>query len=178
MSTSVSAERNKSRRGQAAIEAALIIVPLFAVLCAMIDFSMALFIRNSLISAVRAGTRYAVTGQTGAGGNACQDASIKNIVQTNAMGVLAGSTGLSKIQINYYDPATLADVTGAANSNGEGHIVRISVTGVSWLWMLSGMWANADAMKHPGAPQYTGLTIGAASSDIMEPPPNGIPPCR
>ena len=88
------------------------------------------------------------------------------------------ASGLSKIQINYYDPATLADVSAAANSNGEGHVIRVSVSGVSWLWMLSGMWANVDAMKNPGAPQYNGLTIGAASSDIMEPPPNGVPPCR
>ena len=171
-------DMRRNRKGQAAVESALIIIPLFAVLCAVIDFSMGLFIRNSLISAVRAGTRYAITGQTGAGGFACQDASIKSIVQTNAMGVLAGASGLSKIQINYYDPATLADVSAAANSNGEGHVIRVSVSGVSWLWMLSGMWANVDAMKNPGAPQYNGLTIGAASSDIMEPPPNGVPPCR
>jgi len=34
----------------------------FAILCAIIDFSMAVFVRNSLILAVREGARYAVTG--------------------------------------------------------------------------------------------------------------------
>jgi Flp pilus assembly protein TadG len=179
MGTLISAGRAKrSRKGQAAIEAALVIIPLLAILCAMIDFSVALFIRNSLISAVRAGTRYAITGQTGAGGFSCQDSSVKSIVQTNAMGFLSGSTGLSKIQINFYDPATLADVSAAANSNIEGHIVRVTVTGVSWLWMLSGVWGNADAVKHGASTGYSGLTIGAASSDIVEPPPAGVPPCR
>src|SRR4051794_38331358 len=94
---------SRSERGQAALESVLIILPLFAVLCAILDFSMALFIRNSLVSAVREGTRYAITGQTGAGGNACQDGSIKSIVQENSMGLLAGSDGAAKIQIQYFD---------------------------------------------------------------------------
>jgi Flp pilus assembly protein TadG len=167
----------RSERGQSAIESVLIILPLFAVLCAIIDFSMALFIRNSLVSAVREGTRYAVTGQTGAGGSACQDASIKSIVQNNAMGLLAGSAGAAKINIQYFDE-NLGDVSAAANSNAGGHIVRVSVSGVSWLWMLSGLWENANGLKPGASTHYTGLTIGAASSDIVEPPPNGVAPCR
>src|SRR5216110_181026 len=88
------------RKGQAAVEAALVIIPLLAILCAIIDFSMAMFIRNSLVNAVREGVRYAITDQTVTG--KCQDASIKSIVQDNAMGLLAGQDGLDKIQINYY----------------------------------------------------------------------------
>jgi len=166
-----------SQRGQAMLESALVIIPLFAILCAIIDFSMALFVRNSLVLAVREGTRYAVTGQIGYGGAACQDLSIKNVVQDNAMGVLAGSTGLAKININYYDN-TGTDVSAAANSNAGGHVVKVSVTGVNWLWMLSGMWENVNAMKAGTGTHYSGLTIGAASSDVMEAPPGGIAPCR
>ena len=40
---------NRSQRGQAMLESSLIIIPLFAILCAIIDFSMAVFARNSLI---------------------------------------------------------------------------------------------------------------------------------
>lgn len=160
------------------LESALIIIPLFAILCAIIDFSMAIFVRNSLILAVREGARYAVTGQTGYGGAACQDLSIKNVVQTNAMGVLNGAAGLAKIQINYFDASTGADVSAAANSNAGGHVVRVSVAGVNWLWMLSGMWENVNAVKAGTGQHYSGLTIGAASSDIMEAPPGGFPPCR
>jgi Flp pilus assembly protein TadG len=167
----------RSQRGQAMLESALIIIPLFAILCAIIDFSMAVFIRNSMIQAVREGTRYAVTGQTGYGGAACQDASIKNVVQDNAMGVLAGAAGLAKIAINYYDN-TGADVSAAANSNAGGHVVKVSVTGVNWLWMLSGVWENVNAIKGGTGVAYSGLTIGAASSDVMEAPPGGFPPCR
>jgi len=167
-----------AQRGQAAVESALVIVPLLAILCAIIDFSMAIFLRNSLILAVRDGTRYAITGQTGAGGNPCQDASIKYIVQQEAMGFLNGPTGLAKIRINYYNPATLADVSALPNSNAGGNVVRVTVSGVSWLWMLSGLWENVAAVRDGQGTKYTGLTIGAASSDVMETPPNGIPPCR
>ena len=178
LSNLISAVRVNTNRGQAAVEAALVIIPIMAVLCAIIDFSMALFIRNSLLLAVREGTRYAITGQTGAGGNACQEASIKSIVQQNAMGVLHGSAGLDKIQIKYPNPATLADVTALPTANAGGNVIRVSVSGVSWLWMLSGMWANASAVQDGAGPSYLGLTMSAASSDIIEPPPNGVPPCR
>jgi Flp pilus assembly protein TadG len=166
------------RKGQAAVEAALVIIPLLAVLCAIIDFSMAMFIRNSLVNAVREGVRYAITGQTGAGGAACQDASIKAVVQENAMGLLSGDEGLSRIQLTYYNPATLADVTALPNANAAGNVVRVTVTGVSWLWMLSGVWQNVAAVQQGAGTTYTGLTIGAASSDVMESPPNGVMPCR
>ena len=166
------------QQGHAILESALIIMPMLALLCAIIDFSMANFFRNTLLEGVREGTRYAITGQTGAGGNACQDASVKYIVQQYSVGLLNGPTGLSKISINYYDPVTLADVSAAANSNGEGHVVQVSVNGVSWTWMLSGIWQNVDAVRHGAGTNYTGLSIGAASSDLVEPPPGGSPPCR
>jgi hypothetical protein len=168
--------RKKQRRGQAIIESALVILPLFAILCAIIDFSMALFIRNSLVLAVREGTRYAITGQTGAGGNTCQDSSIKYTVQQNAIGLLSGQEGLDRIQITYFDE-NLGDVTANLGANAGGNIVRVSVGGVYWLWMLSGLWENVDL--RPGQSQhYSGLTMGAASSDVMEPPPLGVLPCR
>lgn len=158
------------------LESALVIMPLFAILCATIDFSMALFMRNSLVFAVREGVRYAITGQTGAGGAACQDASVKYIVQQNAMGQLNGSAGLAKIQLKFYDE-NLGDVTAAANSNQAGHIVRVSVSGVPWLWMLSYLWENADVRNTSGV-HYQSLTMSAASSDILESPPGGVAPCR
>ena len=162
------------------LESALIIIPLFAIFCAIIDFSMAVFIRNSLILAVREGARYAVTGQIGYGGAACQDASIKNVVQTNAMGVLNGDDGpgFAKIQDQDIDYLYGAHVTAAVDSNAGGHVVRVSVAGVNWLWMLSGMWENVNAVKAGTGQHYSGLTIGAASSDVMEAPPGGIRPCR
>ena len=53
-------KRRHSRWGNALIETALTIIPLLAMLCAIIDFSMALFIRNSVELACREGVRYAI----------------------------------------------------------------------------------------------------------------------
>jgi Flp pilus assembly protein TadG len=170
-----SLRRRHSRSGNAMLETALTIIPLLAILCAIIDFSMALFIRNSVELACREGVRYAITGNTGAGGNACQTASVKYIVQQDSMGFLSGATGLSHITVSYLNPITLTSTA----SNAQGNIVQVSVTGISWLWMLNGVWQNVDAVKHgPGTNYSGGITIGGASSDILGPYALGIAPCE
>lgn len=154
---------NRGRRGNTIIESGLIFLPMFTILFSILDFSMATFMRNTTQLAVREGVRYAITSQTMTGLG--HDDSIKTTVQSNAMGFLNGSAGLSKIAINYYSPKTLAAVAGAG-SNAGGNIVQISVSGLSWTWMI------------PLGRDWAPLAISAASSDIMEPPPNGIIPPR
>ncbi len=68
-------ERRKRERGSYYIELALTFLPIFAIMLAIVDFSMAIFIRSSFQFAVREGVRYAVTYQVEPG--MCQDASIK-----------------------------------------------------------------------------------------------------
>lgn len=132
-------------------------------LFATVDFAVAILIRNTIQSAVREGVRYAITGQTitGAGG---QDNSVKQVVQQNSLGFL-NSTNANLIAITYYNPSTFAVVTGV-NSNASGNIVQVSVSGFSWAWMV------------PYARSAAPLLISAASSDLVEPPPNGVPPTR
>src|ERR1035438_8824911 len=77
--------RLKSQRGSALLEGALIILPLLAIGFALLDYPLAIFIQNTLRNAVREGVRYAITQQTGAGG---QDAAISSVVQANSMGFL------------------------------------------------------------------------------------------
>jgi Flp pilus assembly protein TadG len=153
----------RRERGNAILECALVILPMLAIFLAIVDFSIAAFMRNTIQYAVRQGVRYAVTSQTMAG--AGHDDSIKNVVQQFSMGFLAGAAGRSKIQVNYFNPRTLAAVTGAG-SNAGGNIVEVSVNGLSWAWM-------APVMR-----SATPLSISAASSDVMEASPNGIIPPR
>lgn len=153
-----------SRRGNAILESALVILPMLAVFLAIIDFSIAVFMRNTVQFAVRQGCRYAVTSQTGSGGRGHDD-SIKDVVQQYSMGFLSGTAGRNKINIEYYNPRTLANVTGVG-SNAGGNIVEVSVQGLSWAWMAP-VWRSATA-----------LTISAASSDVMEASPSGIIPPR
>lgn len=155
---------NRSRRsGNTIIESALILLPMLTIMLAIVDFSMAAFVKSTMQLAVREGVRYAITSQTS--GALGQDASIKGVVQQNAMGFLNGSTGASKISINYYNPKTLALVTGVSSNRG-GNIVQVSMTGLTWNWIA------------PLQRAWPPLAISAFSSDIMEQPPNGISPGR
>jgi Flp pilus assembly protein TadG len=141
------------------LEGGIVILPLIALLFALMDFSIILFVKNVLHHAVREGARFAITQQTGAGG---QDAAIKAIVQTNAFGFLTDPT---KITVQYLDPVTLAVVSGVG-SNGQGNICIISVTNYGWKLMVP-IWQSSLP-----------INLSASSSDVMEAPPNGILPGR
>src|SRR5438105_7487728 len=91
------------QRGSAAVEAALVIMPTLALCFSLLDFPLMIFIQNTVENAVREGARFAITQQTGSGG---QDASIKRIVKANSMGFLNDSSlgsGDASITIQYYD---------------------------------------------------------------------------
>lgn len=153
--------RRIGQRGTGFMETALVYTPFFALFCALFDFGMAIFLRNTFQHAVREGVRYAVTYQTSGGMG--QDASIKSIVQQNAMGFLAGTTNSDKIKIRYYNPTTLAET--AANS--PGNVVEVSVEGYQW------------GMITPFLAQLNPIPLTVVASDRMESLPGGVaPPAR
>jgi Flp pilus assembly protein TadG len=126
-------KRRKRQSGNQLIEVSLIYLPLLALLRALIDFSMALFLRATMQNAVREGLRYAVTYQTSSG--LCQDASNKAVVKASAVGFLSDSTMDTKIKVRYYAATNLAlEVTGAG-SNAPGNVVEIGMEGFTWSWI-------------------------------------------
>lgn len=156
--------RRESQRGSAILEGSLIILPLMALAFALLDYPLAIFIQNTLRNAVREGVRYAITQQTGGGG---QDASIKGVVQQNAMGFLNDadiSAGNASITITYYDKSSLTAV-GGAGSNGQGNICVVTAA-VTRAWMAP-LWRETGL-----------LTFSASSSDVMEAPSGGVLPSR
>jgi Flp pilus assembly protein TadG len=143
------------------VEFALVLLPLLAIIFGIIDFGLAVFLRSTFRHAAREGARYAVTGRTAAGVG--QDASIRAVVQRNAMGFLNGSSGASKIFVRYYTPGTLVET----QSNAGGNIVEVSIEGYTWSWI-------APVLRHA----QPGLTVLARSSDRVENSPGGISPKR
>ena len=143
------------------VELALVLLPLLAIIFAIIDFSLAVFLKSTFRHAAREGARYAVTGRTSAGMG--QDASIRGVVQKNAMGFLNGTSGAAKIYIRYYNPGTLVET----QSNAGGNIVEVSIEGYTWNWI-------APVMRSATPP----MTVLARSSDRMENTPGGISPPR
>jgi Flp pilus assembly protein TadG len=155
---SIPSKRRSRQKGQAAIETALVILPLLALGFAFMDYSLAMFVQNVLRNAVREGVRFAVTEQTGGSG---QDAAIKAVVQSNALGFL---TSTATISVTDYDKTSLLAVTGAG-SNGQGNICVVAVSAYPWTAMAP-IW------------RATGYTFDASSADVFEAPPNGVLPLR
>lgn len=143
------------------VELPLVLIPLVALWVAIIDFSLAIFLKATFQHAAREGVRYAVTSRTEPGLG--HDASIKAAVQRNAMGFLNGGAGAEKIHIRYFVPGTLTET----QSNAGGNIVEVSVEGYTWSWIA------------PVLRSATPLSIAARSSDRMEASPGGgTPPAR
>lgn len=155
------------RRGSALLETVLCALPLLAFFMGIVDVSFAVFIKNTLLFAVRQGVRYAITSQTMAGKG--QDDSIKTTVKNYSAGLVDAlsptHSGSDQITITYYDPVTLNQVTGT-HSNIGGNIVLVSVQGLQWTWMFP-LWHQANT-----------LTFGVASADVMEASPLAGPPAR
>ena len=153
---------DRRRRGNAFVEAGLVIVPFMALVLGITEYSLALFVRTTMQHAVREGVRYAVTYQVMP--SMCQDASIKETVRVNAMGFLKAADVTSSLFVRYYRPDTLVLTT----ENKPGNLVEVSVENFQWRW-IAPLWRSA-----------TPLTIVARSLDRMEGLPGGTfaPPCR
>jgi Flp pilus assembly protein TadG len=142
------------------LEFALVFTPLMALMLAIVDYSMPVFLRSTFVHAVREGVRYGVTYRTEPGLSHTE--SIKRVVQNNSMGFLMGTQGLNRIQVKFYSPVTFLEVTGS-NANEGGNIVEVAVRDYEWNNMLP-IWRSALPVR-----------INAISSDRLETLPRGVP---
>lgn len=157
--SSVSSVRSASQRGSAAVETALVLLPLLALVFAFFDYGLMVFFRSTFQHAVREGVRYAVTYRTEAGLG--HDASIREIVMRHSMGFLRGRG--DAIKIRYYDPITFNEVP----DNVPGNIIEVSVEGYQFRW-LAPLWRAAGV-----------VSLDARAADRMEGLPTGSsPPAR
>jgi Flp pilus assembly protein TadG len=155
------------------LELALILTPMFALLLSIVELSMPIFKKSTFQAAVREGVRYGITYQTTYNGTAytSQTAAIQAAVQTNAMGFLAGTTGLNQIYVKYYLPVTpFTDVTGTASANADGNILEVSIRGYAHAWIAPIAWFyGSNSFQVTRTP----LTIAASSADRLESLPVG-----
>jgi Flp pilus assembly protein TadG len=147
-------QQNRHDDGSEVVEFGLVLLPLLAVVFFIFDVCWLVFAQGTLQYAAQEGVRSAVIGNSAA--------SVKSVVQQNAMGFLGKSPdGLSKIEVTYYAPSNLAkSITGPASMVG-GNVVQVKISGVQ-VSLLGPLWGV-------GAPS---LQMSASSSDVME----SIPP--
>jgi Flp pilus assembly protein TadG len=172
------ADAKRSRqRGNTIVELALILTPMMALLLAIVELSLPIFKKSTFIAAVREGCRYGITYQTTYNGTnyGSQTAAIKAVVQANAMGFLAGTTGANMIFVKYYNPNSspaFADVTagGTGIANADGNIIEVSVQGYTHSWMVPVNWFYGNTSFQV---TNTSLPIVAVSADRLESLPAG-----
>jgi Flp pilus assembly protein TadG len=167
----IMSRKRRRQKGQAAVETVLVIVPLFMVLLGILDFSVAIFVMDTMEYAARQGVRFAVLQQAGATGH--QDDAIRLAVRGNSLGFLSNTTDVpdSQLTINYYalNPGTNTWVlTTGGGSNAGGNLVKVGVSGFSWAWMIPA-WRPGTNGK---------LSITAAAADIMQGCPGSVCPTR
>ncbi len=163
--SSIGLRKNGNRqRGSALIEFSMMLLPLLACVFMTLDLAWILFTWASIQEGVREGVRFAVTGQV-LQGYACQDASIRAVIQMSSIGFVNATNAASVVQIQYYDPLTLQPLNGVG-SNAGGNVVKITVSQIS------------VATFGPILRSWTPIKLAASSSDVMEGSPGGVPPCR
>jgi Flp pilus assembly protein TadG len=175
--------RTQGRRGRRfrcggaeALEFTLVLLPLFTLTAVLIDTAWGVFAKSSLQRAVRLGVRKGVTltaAQMGTG--ACLTDTVKSMVQQSSLGILNGSSGLSKIKVNYLQPplpnstAAAVDVSTQSNGDAPGNIMVVSVQGFSLIPLMPRIFGWREAIDN------SPLVITVSSADLIE--PTSTPPC-
>jgi Flp pilus assembly protein TadG len=168
----ISERRKRTSGGNALVESAVTMVPLFALILAFFNFGFAIYKWTTLQNAVREGCRYAITFQTATGSG--QDASIKAIVQEFSMGMidptLTGSA--QQVFVNYYSPTNTDRTTGPINPGGNvpGNLVEVSVK----LDMASGWIAPLSGKFNDTSGGYSSFVLNAYSSSTLGGYPYGV----
>jgi Flp pilus assembly protein TadG len=138
-------------------------IPLLAFVFLLMDTSWVIFARATLQHAAREGVRFGVTGQIRPPASCLAD-SVRQVVVTNAFGFVPANASPSMVAVTYYNPNTLAVVTGSGATAG-GNVIQVSISGLS-VRSFAPVWRSASP-----------ISLVASSSDVLESPPNGILPC-
>jgi len=146
-----------SELGSEFVEAGLSLLGFCALLFLVLDAGWGLFVKVTLQHAAAEGVRYGVTGRTAPGLG--QTASIRTVVQSQAMGLL-DSTQAGSIAIRFYDPVTLAPTA----SNAGGNLLEVSVENYQFTPLAPLLRSSAP------------ISITVRASDIIEPSPGGVAP--
>ena len=141
---------------------------MMAMILVFLDAAWGLFVKSTLESAVRAGVRVGITITGTQAGGSDLTTMVKGIVQGQALGLLAGSSGLAKIKVHYFQPpapgstAAAVDVSTMSNGNAPLNLMQVSIQGYSITALAPRLYGLAN-------PDSTGTQISAIAADLIEP---------
>jgi Flp pilus assembly protein TadG len=157
------ARRRRRSRGTELIEFTLNFLPFLAMIIVVVDTAWAIFAEATLQQAVRLAVRRGVTLTASQVTGNLTD-TVKSLVQQNSVGMLNGTSGLSRIKVNYFDQNNPSvDVSNQAWGNTPGNIMQVSVQN----YPLSPLMARIFSWSSNVDKGATGITVYAA--DIIEP---------
>ncbi len=174
--------RRRRESGHVALEMALGFLPLMAMIFAIMDFSMVIFIQGAFQNATEEAVRFGITYNLTYNGTTygTQTAAMTAVVEANSFGFLNSTNGSTYITVNYFlpnnlsTPATTASLnlpTGVVvngvlitNLNQTGNVVQVLISGYPWNWMV----------PLPKFMPGKTLTIGATSLDVLQGLPVGV----
>jgi Flp pilus assembly protein TadG len=166
--------RRRLRRGSQLVEFTLVLFPLLGFMTVLVDIAWPTIAKASMQRAVRQAVRTGITlTSSQMSGSSCLTGVVKALVQSNSMGLLNGTSGLSYIKVNYFavpppgSTASTTDVSTQSNADAPGNIMQVSVQAfpVKPLMPIMGM----------GSLSQSTLPVTVYSSDLIE--PNTNPPC-
>jgi len=182
--------RRRAESGSAMVEGSLMFLPFFALIFAIADFSMALFITGAFQEASRDACRFTTTYNLSYNGTtySSQAAAAKAIVYAESFGFInaVNDAANNYVQVNYYFPDDLTTPATCVSScnhtwtdskgntstvnyeNQPGDVVEVRVVGFPWNWMA----------PLPGIMPGKGISLGAEAVDILQslPPGTTTPP--
>lgn len=146
------------------IEFGLSFLLFMAVTFGFCQIAMTIWMKSTLHFAVREGVRFAMTGRVlpGSGGH---DASIKQVIQRRAAGLLTQAQANELVSIAYFTPAGV-DAGNGTGSNAGGNTVVLTVNNFPVPTLSS------SALSWVGGP----IAVSARAVGRQEPYPN--PPGR
>jgi len=174
--------KTQHRKGAEVLEFTLAFLPLVMMMFAVLDAAWGMYVKTTLMQAVRMGVRYGITitGTQASAAGSDMTTMVKSWVQSNSMGLLAGSSGLSKIKVNYFQPpaqgstSPATDVSTQNNGNAPGNIMQVSIQGYNLGPLVNRIFGLRQAIDRSATP------INAVAADIIEPcrdsPPIGSAP--
>ena len=175
---------NKSKRckGAEMMEFTLSLLPLLMMIFLLLDACWGMFVKGTLAFAAHEGVRVGITitGTQATAAGSDLTSMVKAVVQQQSLGLLAGSAGLAKIKVNYYQPpatgstAAATDVSTQAGGNSPSNIMQVSVQGFSLKPLVPRLFGLGKPVD------VTTTAISAVAADIIEPsrdvPPIGTAP--
>jgi Flp pilus assembly protein TadG len=160
--------RRERTKGAELVEFAYTFIPWLAMVFFICNTAWAVYCQATLQQAVRLAVRMGVT-LTGAQ-TSNLTASVKGLVQANAMGMLNGTTGLNYIKVHYFDQDTPStDVSGTATGNKAGNVMQVSIEG----YPLNPLFSRIYTLR--GSVDHNPMNIYVYSADLIE-PSNNPPP--